>query len=384
MSKKKVLYFMPDNPMDGKGGNLTRCNQMLQYFQSNSQVLEVHFVSTLYWDNVSMDKFKLIYPDIILHVFELRMSKQNIWKYLLEDKIPRKLNGIRNKGVLDNSTPYLKSKFKEIIQKNRYDIILISYSTWGNIIDYAEDAYKIIDTHDFMTLQYKTENEKEGYIKVGEIFQEEIDTLSKYDEIWTYSVEERYIFEQFTNSNVTLIPVSFPSKRLEPDRNIKYDMLYVASDNRHNIKSIKWFLKFVFPLLNNVKLYVVGKICSAIDDAPNIIKLGVVENLEEIYKFSKICICPMITGTGVKIKVLESLSYGLPVVTTKRGVDGLVNKSQNGCLITDDPEGFANYIKQLLSDQSFYAKISEQARLYFEENHNETQEIKLLNNIFLK
>lgn len=116
-------------------------------------------------------------------------------------------------------------------------------------------------------------------------------------------------------------------------------------------------LDYVFPLLNDINIYVVGKICDFIDDMPNIIKLGMVDDLDSVYKSTKICICPMVTGTGVKIKVLESLSYGLPVVTTRRGVDGLVNKSQNGCIVSDEPLIFADNIKNYLMIQIYTQKF---------------------------
>jgi len=61
-----------------------------------------------------------------------------------------------------------------------------------------------------------------------------------------------------------------------------------------------------------------------------------VANLVEFYQNVSIVICPMFSGTGVKIKVLEALSYGIPVVTNQRGVDGLLNKSANGCLVTEN------------------------------------------------
>ena len=47
-SKKKVIYFMPDNPMSGKAGNTTRLNQLLDYFNNNS-TLDVTFVSLRDW-----------------------------------------------------------------------------------------------------------------------------------------------------------------------------------------------------------------------------------------------------------------------------------------------------------------------------------------------
>lgn len=374
---------MPDNPLKGRGGNLTRCNQMLSYFQNNSDLLDVHFISSIDWDNESKEEFHLRYPDIQLKIFLFNLPKSNILKYLIKDKIPKQISRAIRRNPLDSSTPYFRSKFKKDIQENKYDIVVISYSTWGNVIEDIDGPYFIIDTHDFMSLQYKIRYEGRKKINVGKLFGNEMSILKKFNEIWTYSIEEQYIFEQFTNRKVTLMPVSFPTVHLNDSRTIKYDVLYVASGNPHNVNSIKWFLDKVFPLLENVNIYIVGKICNFIEDSPNIIKLGMVDDLDAVYKSTRICICPMITGTGVKIKVLESLSYGLPVVTTRRGIDGLINKSQNGCMVSDDPVKFANNIKQLLSDQQLYSKTSAEALSYFSQNYHEHKEEKILNHVFM-
>jgi len=383
MSKKKVLYYMPDNPLKGKGGNLTRCNQMLSYFQKNSDLLDVHFISSIDWDNESKEEFHLRYPDIQLKIFLFNLPKSNILKYLIKDKIPKQISRAIRRNPLDSSTPYFRNKFKKDIQENNYDIVLISYSTWGNVIENIHGPYFIIDTHDFMALQYKIRYEGHKKINIGKLFGNEMSILKKFNEIWTYSIEEQYIFEQFTNRKITLMPVSFPTVHLNEKRTIKYDVLYVASANPHNVNSFKWFLDKVFPLLENVNIYIVGKICNFIEDSPNIIKLGIVDDLDAIYQNTRICICPMITGTGVKIKVLESLSYGLPIVTTRRGVDGLINKSQNGCMVSDDPLSFANNIKQLLNDQQLYSKTCAEALSYFSQNYHEDKEDKILNDLFI-
>lgn len=384
MSKKKVLYYMPDNPLKGKGGNLTRCNQMLTYFQKNCNTLDVTFIFSMDWDEESEQAFNLKYPDLNLKIFQFKMSKSNLFKYLINDKIPKELNKAFNKNTLDLTTPYFRGLFKKEIQDNHYDIVMISYSTWGNIIDDIQGPYFILDTHDFMTLQYKINYEDRLDFDIGKLFQNEMNVLKKYNEIWTYSIEEQYIFDQFTNSNVKLVPVSFPVNSKDLAAPIKYSVLYVASDNQHNVNSIQWFINRVLPLLGNVKIYIVGKICSKIQDEENIVKLGPVNDLDAIYKQSKITICPMLTGTGVKIKVLESLSYGLPVVTTRRGVDGLVNKSQNGCLIANEEKEFARYILKLLSDEIFYTQHQIEARSYFEKHHHPELETKFLDKIFME
>ena len=48
--KKRILYFMPDNPSARKAGNLTRCTQMLNYLESLSDIYEVDFLSIGDWE----------------------------------------------------------------------------------------------------------------------------------------------------------------------------------------------------------------------------------------------------------------------------------------------------------------------------------------------
>lgn len=375
---------MPDNPLKGKGGNLTRCNQMLTYFQKNCNTLDVTFIFSMDWDEESEQAFNLKYPDLNLKIFQFKMSKSNLFKYLIKDKIPKELNKAFNKNALDLTTPYFRGIFKKEIQDHHYDIVIISYSTWGNLIDGIQGPYFILDTHDFMTLQYKINYEDSIDFDIGKLFKNEMNVLEKYNEIWTYSLEEHFIFDQFINSNVKLLPVSSPIRVDNQSVDVRYSVLYVASDNYHNVNSINWFINHVLPLLGDIKIYIVGNICSKIENEERIIKLGIVDDLDTIYQRSKITICPMLTGTGVKIKVLESLSYGLPVVTTRRGVDGLVNKSQNGCLIANEEKEFARYILKLLSDQIFYTQHQIEARLYFEKHHHPELETQFLDKTFME
>ena len=91
----------------------------------------------------------------------------------------------------------------------------------------------------------------------------------------------------------------------------------------------------------------------------------------------------MLSGTGIKIKVLEALSHSLPIVTNRRGVDGLVNKKSNGCIVESTGKGFAKAILRLLKDESFYLEKKKEAETYFLENHIFEREKEVLDNIFL-
>ena len=69
------------------------------------------------------------------------------------------------------------------------------------------------------------------------------------------------------------------------------------------------------------------------------------------------------------------MEYGLPVVCNERGVDGLPDKTESGCLVTEDPIEFANYICKLLNDQEYYAQISNKTKHYYEKNFNSADKI---------
>ena len=79
----------------------------------------------------------------------------------------------------------------------------------------------------------------------------------------------------------------------------------------------------------------------------------------------KVVISPMLSGTGLKIKVVEALSHSIPVVCNTRGVDGLINKTENGCLVTDNAEQFAKNITKLIEDNQFYNDISHKANQFY-------------------
>jgi glycosyltransferase involved in cell wall biosynthesis len=380
--KKRILYFMPDNPTKGKAGNLTRCLKVLDYFHENySDLASIEFLSVLdwgEWDRDGIDSFRSRYPLINLSLINRKIPKNKPIKrllfYKLYNLIPKLLRGIS----VDITNLYFRKKIKNHLNKTRYDVVIMSYSSWGSLASlFNYNPYLILDTHDFITAQSRNQKNQ-----IGRLFQSELNILRLYDEIWTLSVEEKYIYEQFTSAHVLHHPVTYPGIPLKPKSSYKYDIIYVASINPHNTSSIHWFLEKVLPRLKNYKIHIVGRICSTIEDvSENIIKHGMVEDLDYFYSESRIAICPMLSGTGVKIKVVEALANNIPVVTSTRGVDGLINKVNNGCLVADSPEEFANHIVRLLEDNDFFEKKKIEAFEYFQNCHSPSLEKKLFSSI---
>ncbi|MBZ4188247.1 glycosyltransferase [Niabella beijingensis] len=374
--KKRVLYFMPDPPLRKDHGCRTRALQFLEYFDSRSDFFEVDFMSIKEiagWNDQDDRAFKQRFPNFGLYVGTTEMHQRKKksrkafrWKPMDLFRSKKQLN--EAPAIADLTNAYLQSQFDGILQQHTYDIIIISYVTWANLVrnnPYLKGARLIIDTHDFMTVQFK---EQEGF-RLGAAFEREMELLSLFDEIWSISMDEYYLFSQFLKAKHRFVPVMF-SNTNESSGVVrgkrKYDLIYVASDNPNNQRSANWFFEQVYPLLpKELTICVIGLISKHFPDYPNVEKHLFVEELHGYYNDANISICPMLGGTGIKVKVVEAMSYGLPVVCNLRGLDGIPLKFDNGCIRADIPREFAEQIIKLMKDNQYRDIVANQAKTVF-------------------
>ena len=382
---------MPDSPVRRDAGNKSHSLQMLEYFNSRHESIELHFVGEQYWGgwlSEDHEDFKQTFPHCKLHVLSRKIPKRNKIIYFFRYKLPnayKKNKWLVVKPVLpNNNTIQLQSQFNNILKQISFDYIIISYVTWAPLIEdnkYLKNAVLINDTHDLITAQQKSKKR----FRLGESFEREIKLLSLFDETWSQSSDEQYLFSQFLPGVHRFIPIMYKPQHFSNliPRTKKYDLIFVGSQNEHNKKSLNWFFSEVYPLLSKeIMICVIGKICDYIPSFPNVEKHLFVRELMDYYNDSKIAICPMLGGTGVKVKVVEAMSFGLPIVCNLRGLDGLPLKDQNGCLRGDTKEDFANHIKELLNDDVYYKKIQEQSVNMFMKYFNQEKCYDRLDKVF--
>lgn len=362
---KRILFFFPSNPLDKNEGCKTRALNLLKYFKERS--FSVDFAGLEYWDKWNEESVALLQSQgLAENVYLLEegpVIKKSSFKYSSLFRTKRKVK--LEVTIPDHTSAYIKEAFEQILADQHYDAVIISYAYWANLIKdsaYLDNTKTIIDTHDLLTPHHQRD---EG-ISIGLSLEEELKRLSLFNEIWVISSDEQYLFSQFLKQKVTFIPMMFDA----PEEKVltkEFDIIYIASDNNNNITSITWFLSNVYPLLPaGISICIIGKITGHIhSDYAGITMIPFTADLTDHYRRSKIAICPMLAGTGIKVKVVEALSFGLPVVGTQHAVDGMPNKINNGCLISDDPVRFAGYIKTLLTDETFYNAQSKLASEIF-------------------
>jgi len=373
---KQVLYFFPLNPADKNSGSISRALGLFSYFKARG--MKVDFISKQHWGNYteqSIAAFENAGLADSIQVLRRKPVKKNPIAYFFSYKLKhilfeRKLKLI--KGSIPNQTTlHLRNQFDKILQQKKYDYIIISYAYWADLIKdnpNTKGATTIIDTHDLLAAQHQNDVGYDRNVAVGD----ELRRLSLFDQIWAISSEETYFFRQFFKDKVHYIPIMVkePRPQTTDENHKKFDLIYVATDNPHNKISAKWFFDEVYPsLAKGLTICVIGTILDHIPkDLSNVTRIPFAEDLSDFYYISKVALCPMLSGTGVKVKVVEAMAHALPIVCTTSGVDGMPDKMNNGCLVSNDAAVFAANIQQLLNDVSLYNEKKKESRDYYEKN----------------
>lgn len=377
---KRVLFFYPENPLLKKQGNNARAFCLLEYFKEQNYQVDFVSLEQPHKENFTSSHLETLKSkQLIKNGWLLKRNKRSGIKYLLFS-LRQKTSKLFNNKISDFDRVRFGqgNQIATITKDKTYHYVIVSYAYYQELLKYINigNAKTIVDTHDFLTAQFQTHNK----FDIGNYFKAEIEILDSFDNVWSISSEEHYLYSQFLGDKVKLAPHALEDKSSDNNQEKSIDLIYVASDNSHNVKAAHWFFDNVYPLLNkDITITVVGKISQVIPDFTNVIKHTYVEDLSDLYQASKVSICPMITGTGLKIKLVEALSYAIPVVCNERGLDGLLNKTNNGCLVTNSETEFATFIEQLLTDKKMYDKQSQLARDFFKQSFSKQSVYTKLN-----
>ena len=136
-----------------------------------------------------------------------------------------------------------------------------------------------------------------------------------------------------------------------------------------NLDALIWFVRGVLPLVRaeepKARLIVVGSDPPSrhvLPEGGSIDLVGFVEDVREPLSRYAIFICPILAGSGVRVKLLEAFAAGIPVVSTRVGAEGLADKDGDLCALADTPDDFAKRILDLFRDPAKAAAMAERAR----------------------
>lgn len=147
-----------------------------------------------------------------------------------------------------------------------------------------------------------------------------------------------------------------------------------------NAEGVLWFIREILPIVRarlvelNIRLHFLGASppdeLKAVDDGQNIQVHGFVESLDEMLASTHMLFVPLLSGGGVRVKILEAMSNGIPVLSTSKGCEGLGATDGVNIVVRDDAVSFAEAMLQLVGDPELRLKLSSACRELLNEKYN--------------
>jgi len=374
----KILIISPFLPYPPDDGDKIRLFNLILRIAQKHEVSIVSFVSSL--------KEERFIPELKKYCsqVEIVLMKERSKLGKLYGVIQCLVSGepLESKFAFDNE---MKEKIRKLVLAQHFDIIQIEHmfmAPYIKVIPKPCDAKIIIVIHNI------------GFIQFYRMFkiEKKLDTKIRYFINWVMMKKwEVRVLENF----YICITVSFINKKILNSINPKLDISVIQNgvdvdkyrplpinsgtknilfigfmDYVANHDAALYFYNEIFPIIKKKipysKFFIVGKKpkqeIRALTKDKNVIVTGYVEDVRSYYQDCDVSVMPLRAGGGTRLKILEAMALGRPVISTSIGCEGLDVIEGHHLLIANDAKQFAEKTLRLLSDRNLYKCIVREAR----------------------
>ena len=317
-----ILYYSPRPIHRANHGNRARIREFVQKFQEMGHA--VHF-ALLESPDFNTDD---------LHCMQSMLGSIDV--------IPCKKLFI-GLGLVPFDGWYVKGlgeHMRLLCDRYNIDMVICSYVYQSKLLEYVpQHILKVIDTHDKMSNRYEL-------LRLNKLLpfsfschpKDEASYLRRADLVIGITEEETRYFESISGrKNALMISHLSEPKFLEKKFSILRHIGLIASNNSFNRPMVLAFLTSINQRLKDTNecgfsVHIVGEVSNGIKNTGQgaaIVKKswikwhGFVPNLSEFYAQMDLIISPMTCGTGINIKTVEAMAYGMPLLSTKHGSRGI-------------------------------------------------------------
>jgi GT2 family glycosyltransferase len=203
----------------------------------------------------------------------------------------------------------------------------------------------------------------------------ELRLVRECDLVWCASSEDqKSVMLEVPQAQVAVVPTIHPLHARGKAFEERAHLLFLGNlAHRPNTDAVHHLMRDIFPLvkksLPEAKLYIVGDNVTpdiAAYAAPDVEVLGYVPDVGPLFQSCRVMVVPLRYGAGIKGKLGESLSHGLPVVTTTIGAEGFGLTDGVEALIADAPQAFAAAVVQSYVERDVWERLAEHGRRHIE------------------
>ena len=292
-----------------------------------------------------------------------------------------------------------KNKLVEILKNNKYDIVqleMIYMAPYIETIREHSDATIVLRAHNVEHLIWdriakKTKFPlKRWYLNhlVRTLRKYEMDVINKVDGIAAITYRDAAFFRGETAVPVIDIPFGVNPDEFNPAYEVKDNptLYHIGSMNwMPNEEGIHWFLDNIWDKVAkrnpDLQLNLAGR------NMPkwllklkkrNVNIVGEVPDAKEFVKNNDIAVVPLLSGSGIRIKIIESMAMGKTVVTTMVGAEGIQYSEYENIIIADSPSKMVEVICKIVKEPKEAQRIGCNARRLVEDIYDNKKIIERL------
>ena len=352
----KVLVITPRYPYPIHGGDVLRIYNICKFIKENGH--EIDLMSFYTENDIIDDSLKNIFTKIILVKRNKKLSILKSFLYLFTYK-PSQVGYYNQKNF--------KIQFEKIC--NNYDKIISHLCRMGEYINYNNCFNKtILEMTDAISLNYNRSLSHFNGIKKAFFFYE-MKKMQKYEQLClekfskvvvVSDIDKNYLEKRKKRDNLFTITNGYDSQNKNFFSFKNKTIIFIGNmrtNANHNM--VVFFVRNVLPEIQKVHPNVIFKVIGA-EPKKELLQLknkigfeitGEVDKISDEIENSSLSVCPMFFGAGVQNKILESMAFGIPVVTTNIGLEGLIQGSEAYAFIANDRKEFITKINKLLNDK---------------------------------
>ena len=335
-----------------------------------------------------------------LQAFPKDYLQKTRFESVFADTTVRVMDGIR--AVLKRKSYHIERfnskdmacKLAEILKHEHFDIVHVEsiYMTpYVDVIRKNSSAKIVVRMHNIehQIWERLASNESNPFMKFlyhvneKQLRKVEDSILNKVDGYMTISEPDYQYFEK-TAPEIPGVVIPFgidmDNYELEDDfiASDKPSLCHIGSMNwSPNIEGIEWFLDDVWPLIHeahpDLEFTVAGHgtpdHLMQRKDA-NVKFVGTVPDANEFMLDHELMIVPLLSGSGIRVKIVEAMALGRVVITTSVGAEGLSVENGKHLFIADTPEEYLSVINKCIQTPDLCTIISENARGFISLHHN--------------
>lgn len=350
MSKTKVLWVLPKYTFPINDGARVASNSLAKSFATTVDQLDV-LVLAAQDESSSIDEYKKNWNAQDVDIIK-RPSQANFIHKLIVWLIHFIKHPLLPLTISNYNRPQLSKKVAQTIENRTYDLIVFDgLHSWASFIlaskiDSFKDTKFIYRAHNveqdlWTTAASKTYNPfKKMFINYQSYIMGKFegDLIQKSHTTWAISEEDNVRFSSiYSQASFDTIPVGLNFTKLPHEKSVPKNpqdpiqILFIGRlDWPPNKEGLTWFLNNVWPQIianrNDLILNIAGSGNSSWVSKYEALKgvkfLGFVDDLGELYRQVDLSIMPIFFGSGTRIKVIESVSFGVPIISSAVGVQG--------------------------------------------------------------